>query len=282
MPVVDVATLRAAALLMRGGEVPRSTSNGANRRALFRALSWIGLAADAVELVSTQTRLRLAIHLAPRAAISYDPKSSISRRTLISRHLNQEFPTAPITLRDELARQIATILDRWSERRSDVSGYLDTLLRRGGNTCANCRVRFSNDAQSLTNKDPYKPYYLAPDELLRPEVDHVDPVSFTGTNEIDNLQILCRICNSGKGDGTGVDCREELRHSGCDITLAGRMYRFQLIYYVIARDGRQCSRCGANSNELTIRPTFDGCPLVTTRMTTICYQCTYEYSSVAA
>ncbi len=31
------------------------------------------------------------------------------------------------------------------------------------------------------------------------EVDHIQPVSRGGSNNLDNLQILCRTCNSGKG-----------------------------------------------------------------------------------
>jgi 5-methylcytosine-specific restriction endonuclease McrA len=32
------------------------------------------------------------------------------------------------------------------------------------------------------------------------EIDHIHPVSKGGTNEPDNLQVLCRDCNAGKSD----------------------------------------------------------------------------------
>jgi 5-methylcytosine-specific restriction endonuclease McrA len=31
------------------------------------------------------------------------------------------------------------------------------------------------------------------------EIDHIRPVSRGGTNDPDNLQVLCRDCNAGKG-----------------------------------------------------------------------------------
>ncbi len=34
------------------------------------------------------------------------------------------------------------------------------------------------------------------------ETDHIIPVRFGGTDEVDNLAPLCRACNRAKGDGT--------------------------------------------------------------------------------
>lgn len=44
-------------------------------------------------------------------------------------------------------------------------------------------------------------YCKSPDDLT---VDHIYPVAKGGTNKMENLQVLCRRCNSRKKDRTGV------------------------------------------------------------------------------
>lgn len=56
------------------------------------------------------------------------------------------------------------------------------VLKRDGNQCVKCGASPRKD----------KPVVL--------EVDHIIPVSRSGSREIDNLQTLCRACNQGKKD----------------------------------------------------------------------------------
>ena len=54
------------------------------------------------------------------------------------------------------------------------------VLARAGHTCQSCGTKASDGAQL--------------------HIDHIHPVSKGGTNDLANLQALCRDCNLGKGD----------------------------------------------------------------------------------
>jgi hypothetical protein len=121
--------------------------------------------------------------------------------------------------------------------------------------------------------DAYKPYYEAPEELLRPEVDHIEAISALGTNTLSNLQVLCRLCNAGKGRGLGLNLRDEVRYAGTPIGEISRAHRCSLVYYVIRRDGQRCTRCDGTLDELTIRPIVDSGAIVRSNLRTVCTAC---------
>ena len=112
---------------------------------------------------------------------------------------------------EQLGRAVATVLDNWDRDRESVTGHRNFLMRRDGPSCRNCHLRFDTSGSSLTltQCDDYKPYHLAPGELMAPEADHEEAVSAIGTNDLSNLQLLCRLCNGGKGDGLGLSVRAE-------------------------------------------------------------------------
>ena len=65
-------------------------------------------------------------------------------------------------------------------------GLKRELLRRQGYTCAYCGSRLS---------------------ARRSEIDHMDPVIRGGSNDVDNLQVICRPCNLRKGIQTDGEFR---------------------------------------------------------------------------
>lgn len=272
--VLDGLDLLLARLVAGGG------TDGSSARELFyeeaaysRVSDLLRAGEDNGRRGQFEVRLRLALHLSPKAAIAYDRRNVTPRWRLIHEHLVESFSYPPESSED-LARSIARILDNWDEKREGVTAHRNFLLRRDGNRCQNCFAKFG-DKKNLTviSKDPYKPYYLAPEELLSPEVDHVEAVSALGTNDRANLQLLCRLCNSGKGDGLGLSVRQEAEFAGLEVNEASIFYRSSLVYWVIDRDGRRCDLCGLADEELTIRPVVHGGGLVRSNMRSTCVIC---------
>ena len=70
-------------------------------------------------------------------------------------------------------------------------GLKEQLMRRQRRICAYCGRRFTS-------------HFL--------EIDHMTPVALGGSNEISNLQVLCRPCNGRKGDQTDAEYRR--RYAG--------------------------------------------------------------------
>ena len=243
-----------------------------HQMALSRARRVLRWDSDVSSQALFETRIRFALHLSPKEAINYDRSNPRPRWKLILNHLIGVLGRDPAGA-EELAREISLVLDSWGSERSLVTGHLNFLVRRDGAFCRNCQVAFSGIPLTLEIKDEYKPYYLSPEELLRPEVDHVEAISALGTNVLTNLQILCRLCNAGKGMGLGLDVREEIKYAGGDIATVPRGYRCKLFYYVVQRDGRRCHQCDESRSELTIRPIVDAGGLLRSNLWTVCVRC---------
>jgi 5-methylcytosine-specific restriction endonuclease McrA len=220
-----------------------------------------------------EARLRLALHLAPLDAISYDSANPTPRWLLVLRHLEgRGYGGIEI---ERLARQVALVLDSWDRRRRGAYTYQSLLIRRDGPFCANCHVHFGSgrDVQTLLWRDVFKPYYESPEELLSPEVDHIQAISALGTNEISNLQLLCRLCNAGKGDGLGVDVRGEALYAGREVASIPTAHRARMLFYVLDRDAQQCVQCESRDRELTIRPVVSGGGYVRSNLQSVCVSC---------
>ena len=249
--------------------------------AFMRARRILRSDVEEADLLHFELRLRLALHLAPMDAIRYNPRRSESRSQLISDFLQARHGRKPEEA-DVLAIDVARVLWAWDEKRTTVTGFLHELLAIQGNRCANCRVEVSvnpdlqvlrKPPRSLVSQDMYKPYHLSPIELLSPEVDHIEPVSRLGQNSKENLQVLCRLCNSGKGDRLGVNTSSEAAAAGERVDLIKSSLRASMIYYVITRDGRKCTLCGSEATELTVRKVYPEGGFLRSNLYAVCVEC---------
>jgi hypothetical protein len=239
--------------------------------AFSRAASVLRADLDAAARHRFETRLRLALHLTPVMAVNYQRSNPSPRWRLILEYLVTSFGRNRAEC-EPLAREIATLLDNWDRRRDEVTGHRAFLIHRDGPFCRNCRLQFGTEPESLSSKDPYKPYFESPEELLSAEVDHREAISGLGTNVVGNLQLLCRLCNFGKGDGLGVDVRREARHAGTPIAEVPIAHRAAMLYSVIDRDGR-CALCEGVLSELTVRPIITKGAYVRSNLSAVCFDC---------
>jgi 5-methylcytosine-specific restriction endonuclease McrA len=132
----------------------------------------------------------VAVQLAPQAAISYDRTNPRPRWRLIDDFLQERAPLAAVD-RERIARVVAGVLDRASAERGRPLMAVEHTT-----SCAICRLPFHTEPMSVTTRDPLKPVWQAQEELCRPEVDHVIAISGLGAHRLDNLQVVCRACNS--------------------------------------------------------------------------------------
>lgn len=242
--------------------------------AFQRAADLLGTRDEDVYSRRFELRLRLAMHLSPASALSYNSTNPTPRYRLIKDYLVGAFGRSP-ELAERLGRDIAALLTAWDERRKAVLQFQQLLLKRQDNRCLHCRVRFAGRPLTLVNRDDFKPYHLAEEELLRPEVDHIEAISALGTNDMKNLQALCRLCNAGKWDGLGIDLREEVHYSGKEVQDVDRFHRMRMFYFVVSRDRGACRSCADSQSELTIRKVRSSGTYARSNLVTICVDCAY-------
>lgn len=243
------------------------------RVAIDRVLRIVRANEDARERAVFEARLRLALHLAPASAVEYDSRDLRPRWKLVLEHLLSSHEKHP-DFTETLARDVSAVLASWQEARETVAGKRASLIRRDGGRCRCCHVKFDDRfAQSVSSQDSFKPVYLSPDELLSPEVDHIESISTLGDNSLRNLQLLCRFCNAGKGDGLGISLRAEAQYAGRHPAEAPRAHMARLVYSVLARDDFVCSYCGTMARELTVRKHREAGALVRSNLYGVCYEC---------
>jgi 5-methylcytosine-specific restriction endonuclease McrA len=259
-------------LVLQGPSTKRPSEASEERQlleyAISRAVVVLQEDTEQRDLTHMRVKLRLALHLAPASAIKYDRSCPSPRHHLIRDYLKSDFGLFSEEA-DRLSRAVVAVLNAYDERRSQVGSQRDDLLARQAGFCAHCRYRFS----TIPVVDPYKPYLESPEQLTRPEVDHKVAVSILGTNDPDNLQVLCRLCNSGKGDGLEIDIRSEADFSGFPVQEIPRAHRIRMFFAVTSRDGRRCKKCDGSDAELTVRPCREAGGYLRSNLRSICRNC---------
>ncbi len=84
--------------------------------------------------------------------------------------------------------------DRPRRREPLPRSVKNLLFQQSGGRCAGCRDKFR--------------------QIGNLQVDHIKPVKLGGRNDLKNLQLLCRSCNTKKGTGTMPELIAKLRRDG--------------------------------------------------------------------
>lgn len=159
-------------------------------------------------------------------------------------------------------------LSGWMERKmyaTRSSKLLDSMSKRAllatyNNRCAHCGAPLTVDTM---------------------QVDHILPCSQGGSDEVLNLQPLCRRCNRGKSAYT-EDTAQAAARPWFEYThtlLKGKVRITDLKRYcVILRDGRLCQKCGRSSKDVELLVMlrvgeYDGGQAVYDNLVTVCVDC---------
>ncbi|WP_158056013.1 HNH endonuclease [Halorussus halophilus] len=234
--------------------------------AIKKAIDVVGSEAQLNKKEIYEFRLRLAMHLCPAEAIDYKKTNPLPRHEIIRDYLTNELGYDR-NIVDRLSRDLHNILDSWDAQRGTVAHQKDTLLTDQEYRCANCHISFRG---TKFTGDCIRE--LGPDKPI-PHIDHIEPVSSFGTNDPDNLQILCSFCNRGKGRGLGVDVKKEMKYAASNITDIPEKHRMEVYYYVINSNDSECAICGGKDCFLTIRKVQDGGGFARSNLEAICLDC---------
>lgn len=220
-----------------------------------------------------EVRLRLALHLCPQEAMNHDPMRPESRKSLIEAYMVEElgFDGESPQVR-QIAQRVATLIQQWEAGSSGGATWqFNELYRRQEQRCANCRAPLDSEPVTMTTGDVYKPYSRRRDPTA--EVDHIEAASRFGDDCLDNLQLLCQLCNRAKSNDLTIPVTTEFRHAATPIENIPESYRARMLFHVIHQSGSECARCGSSDRELTVRPIVESGLYIRSNLEAVCVNC---------
>ncbi len=225
------------------------------------------------QLDFSEVQLKAALHFCPKEAINFDNSRADQRRDVIYAYLinNHKFPENNDTV--VIASSISKIVGNWEQDREKTNLYLSPLLDKQEGKCAHCHAKIKRGNNNLTQprKDIYKPYYKNR-TLQNPEIDHVKAISLDGTNAIENLRVLCKMCNRGKSD-KAISVKHELSICSKEIEEVTVANISRLFYHRVALSDSKCDVCEKSNQELTIRKIHEDGLFILSNLRVICYKC---------
>jgi hypothetical protein len=220
----------------------------------------------------------VAAFLSPRSALCYEPLDPRPRWTYIRDYLRVRTNFSEDEL-EAIGRTVAAILDGRNKTRVDRPGDFERLMSSQSGLCAICRLPFHGVSRAVRDRDPFRPLWLAPLELTKPEIDHIEPFAWSGRSHMENLQLLCRACNAAKSDGLRITALQEAGAASLSLQEVPRIHLFRLLVWLANRHSGVCQLCGSNSHELTMRLVENSATLLRANLRLVCYQCTPDHGS---
>jgi hypothetical protein len=87
------------------------------------------------------------------------------------------------------------------------------------------------------------------------------------------LQLLCELCNRGKGALDPPLLKHEFLHAASPIEEIPWSHRAKLLYFTLEAAEFSCASCGDSDSELTIRKVMMEGAIVSTNLRSLCYRC---------
>jgi len=198
---------------------------------------------------------------------------------MIEEYLIEEFE-----IEDRLAKNFSQRLGKlWGdwftdERYISYSDKITKKLRKDQQQrCANCHVKLEDEGgcKSYQKEDRFKPIHRFSKQQTEAELDHVEPLSHFGANDVKNLQVLCRFCNRGKSNSKHIPVLDQLDQAVGSVEDISRGHR-RRVFFAVTAEYDSCQSCGSRNTELTIQmKNQDGCYIVS-NLEPICVDCAYN------